>query len=73
MNGAFVTALVALAAIAAVSEILEQQSIGESRWVVLDQRLNPLEQQVIYANLQVAERIVGELAERYVAGAEPSA
>lgn len=73
MNGAFVTALVPLAAIAAVSEILKQQSMEESRWVVLDQRLRPLEQQVIYANPQVAERIVGELAERYAAGSGPSA
>jgi serine/threonine-protein kinase len=73
MNGAFVTALVPLAAIAAVSEILKQQSMEESRWVVLDQQLRPLEQQVIYANPQVAERIVGELAERYAAGSGPSA
>jgi hypothetical protein len=73
MNGAFVTALVPLAAIAAVSEILKQQSMEESRWVVLDQRLRPLEQQVIYANPQVAERIVRELAERYAAGSGPSA
>ncbi|TXL70490.1 protein kinase [Vineibacter terrae] len=73
MNGAFVTALVPLAAIAAVSEILKQQSMEESRWVVLDQRLRPLEQQVIYANPQMAERIVGELAERYAAGSGPSA
>ncbi len=73
MNGAFVTALVPLAAIAAVSDILKQQSMEESRWVVLDQRLHPLEQQVIYANPQVAERIVGELAERYAAGSGPSA
>jgi eukaryotic-like serine/threonine-protein kinase len=64
---------VPLAAIAAVSEILKQQSMEESRWVVLDQRLSPLEQQVIYANPQEAERIVGELAERYPAGSEPSA
>lgn len=73
MNGAFVTALVPLAAISAVSEILKQQSMEESRWVVLDQRLRPLEQRVIYANAQMAERIVGELAERYAAESGPSA
>lgn len=72
MNVAFVTALVPLAAIAAVSDILKQQSMEESRWVVLDQRLCPLEQQVIHANPQEAERIVGELAERYAAGSGPS-
>jgi serine/threonine protein kinase len=65
MNGAFVTALVPLAAIAAISEILMHQSMEDSRWVVLDQSLRPLEQQVIYANPQEAERIVGELANRY--------
>ncbi|MHC8334150.1 serine/threonine-protein kinase [Pseudomonas sp. LB3P25] len=68
MNGTFVTALVPLAAIAAVSEILKQQSMEESRWVVLDQQLRPLEQQVIYANPQEAERIVRELAERHPTG-----
>lgn len=73
MNEAFVTALVPLAAIAAVSDILKQQSMEESRWVVLDQQLRPLEQQVIYPNPQVAEQIIGELAERYAAGPELSA
>ncbi|GLK61023.1 hypothetical protein GCM10017624_31860 [Azotobacter vinelandii] len=68
MNGAFVTVLVPLAAIAAVSEILKQQSMEQSRWVVLNQQLRPLEQQVICANAQEAERIVSVLAERYAAG-----
>ncbi|BDB25508.1 protein kinase [Cupriavidus sp. P-10] len=72
MNGAFVTALVPLAAIASISEILTQQSMEQSRWVILDQRLRPLEQQVIYANPQEAERIVGELADRYAFGSGPS-
>lgn len=70
MNDAFVTTLVPLAAIAAVSDILKQQSMEESRWVVMDQQLHPLEQQVICANPQVAERIVGELAERYAPDSE---
>ena len=73
IKGAFVTALVPLAAIATVSEILNQQSMEESRWVVLDQRLRPLEQNIIYANPQEAERIVSELAERYTAGSRPFA
>lgn len=71
MNGAFVTALVPLAALAAISDILNQQSMEQARWVVLDQQLQPLEQQVIYANPQEAERIVGELAQRYATGSGP--
>jgi hypothetical protein len=67
MNEAFVTALVPLAAIAAISEILKQQSMEESRWVVLDQLLRPLEQDVIYANAQEAEGVVGRLAKHYAA------
>jgi len=65
MNGTFVTALVPLSAIAAVSDILEGQSMEECRWVVLDQQLSSLEQQVIYANPQEAERIIEEIAKRY--------
>lgn len=65
MNGAFVTALVPLAAIAAISDILNQQSMEQARWVVLNQQLLPLEQAVIYANPQEAERIIGRLAQRY--------
>lgn len=69
MNGAFVTALVPLSAIAAMSDILHEKSMEQARWVVLDQRLNPLEQEVIYANPHEAERIVGELAARHATGA----
>ena len=50
MNGAFVTALVPLEAIVAISDILNQQSMEQARWVVLDQQLLPLEQAVIQAN-----------------------
>ncbi|MBO9873524.1 MULTISPECIES: serine/threonine protein kinase [Xanthomonas] len=65
MSDTFVTAIVPLSAISAVSDILNQQSMEESRWVVLNQQLRPLEQQVIHANPREAERIVGELAQRY--------
>lgn len=65
MNGAFVTALVPLAAISAISDILNQQSMEQARWVVLNQQLSPLEQAVIYANPQEAERIIGRLAQQY--------
>jgi hypothetical protein len=68
MNGAFVTALVPLSAIDAMSDILHKKSMEQARWVVLDQSLNPLEQDVIYANPQEAERIVGELAARHATG-----
>lgn len=73
MNGAFVTALVPLSAINAISEILTQQSMERPRWLVLDQKLRPLEQQVIHANPQGAEIAVGELAKRYGTGTGPSA
>lgn len=64
----FVTALVPLSAFTAISDILAQQAMEESRWVVLDQTLHPMEQKVIYANPQEAERIVGDLVARYPAG-----
>jgi eukaryotic-like serine/threonine-protein kinase len=73
LNEAFVTALVPLMAIAAISEILKQQSMEESRWVVLDKQLHALEQQVIYANAQEGEIIVGKLAKHYAASAGSSA
>lgn len=60
MNGSFVTALLPLAAIVAISDILTQQSMERSRWVVLDQQLRPLDQRVIHANPQEAERIVDQ-------------
>lgn len=71
MSGNFVTALVPLSAINAISKILAQQSMEDSRWVVLDQQLHPVEQQVIYANAQEAERIMGELVVRYPADLKP--
>jgi len=71
MNGAFVTALVPIAAFTKISNILDQQSMEDARWIVLDQQLQPLDQQVIYANPQVAERIISDLAQRYATGAGP--
>jgi serine/threonine-protein kinase len=73
MNEALVTALAPLAVIAAVCQILKQQSMEESHWVVLDQRLRSLEQQVIYANPQATEWILGGLAERCASTSGPSA
>lgn len=70
MSGAFVTALVPLAEISAISDILNQKSMEQARWVVLDKHLLPLEQQVIHANAQEAERIVDELAKRYAKSTE---
>lgn len=68
MSGNFVIALVPLSVITAISDILAQQSMEECRWVVLDQGLHPMEQQVVYANPQEAERIVGGLVDCYPAG-----
>jgi hypothetical protein len=51
----------------AVSDILELKSMEEFRWVLLDQRVRPHEQQVACANSHVAQRILGEPAERYAA------
>ncbi|HGM5513818.1 TPA: serine/threonine protein kinase [Stenotrophomonas maltophilia] len=65
VNGTFVTALIPLSALSNISDILDHESMEESRWVVLDQQLHPLEQRVVYANAQEAERIVTELAQRY--------
>ena len=65
VNGAFVTALVPLSAVAAISDILHEKSMEQARWVVINQGLNALEQEVIYANPQEAERIVCELADRH--------
>lgn len=65
MNTTFVTALVPLSQLLQVSEILNGASMETSRWVVLDEDLHALQEAVIYANPQVAERIVGELSTQY--------
>lgn len=68
MNAAFVTALVPLAQIAEVSDVLDGQSMERSRWVVLDADLHPLEQQVIHANGEGGESTMLALADRYPPG-----
>lgn len=68
MNAAFVTALVPLAQIAEVSDVLDGQSMERSRWVVLDADLHPLEQQVIHANDEWGESTILALADRYPPG-----
>jgi serine/threonine-protein kinase len=68
INAAFITALVPLAQLASISNILDHTSMEESRWVVLDSNLKPLEHAVIYANAQEGERIVSDLAKRYRGG-----
>jgi len=65
MTRTFVVALLPLAAIAAVSGVLDEQSMETARWVILDRQLRPLEQQTIYANSNEGERIIGGLAARY--------
>ena len=65
MNAAFVTALIPLAQIAEVSDVLDGQSMERSWWVVLDADLHSLEQQVIHANGQGGESTMLALARRY--------
>ena len=65
INSAFVLALVQLPQIAAVTSILNNESMERSRWIVFDLDLEPLEQAVIRANPQDGERIAHELANRF--------
>lgn len=65
MNDAFVTALVPLASIISISDVLSDLSMETARWVILDERLQTLEQAVIYANAQEGERIITNLAQKY--------
>ena len=65
MNDAFVTALVPLASIMSISEVFSKVSMETARWVILDKRLQPLEQAVIYPNPQEGERIITEIAQKY--------
>ena len=52
INAAFAVALVPLSQVAAVTAILEHESMESSRWIVFDPDLKPLEQKVIHANPQ---------------------
>ena len=61
----FVLALVKLSQVATVTAILENESMESSRWIVFNPDLEPLEQAVIYANPQEAERIARDLANRF--------
>jgi serine/threonine-protein kinase len=65
MNAAFVTALVPLSQLATISKVLDDQSMEQSRWVILDSALHSLEQSVIYANPQEGERIMADLSKRH--------
>ena len=65
INAAFVLALVQLPQVAAVTSILNNESMERSRWIVFDLDLEPLEQAVILANPQDGERIARELANRF--------
>jgi len=66
MNGAFVTALIPLSEIDKISDILNQKSMERSRWLILNRQLKPLQQDVIHANPQGAEKIIESLAEKYM-------
>ena len=65
INASFVVALVQLSKVSAVSNVLEDQSMESSRWIIFSVDLEPLEQAVIYANPQVGERIALELAQQF--------
>ena len=65
INAAFAVALVPLSQVAAVTAILEHESMERSRWIVFDPDLEPLEQKVIHANPQGGERAALDLAKRY--------
>jgi serine/threonine-protein kinase len=65
LAASFVIALVPIEQFRRVSSILEDQSMENARWVILDDQLNSLEQAVVYANPQVAEGIAARLAEQY--------
>ena len=65
INAAFIVALVPLSQVAAVTKILDNESMESSRWIVFDPHLDPLEQQVIRANPKEGERIALDLANRF--------
>ena len=65
INASFTVALVPLSQVAAVTAILEDESMERSRWIVFDRDLEPLEQKVIHANPQGGERVSLDLARRY--------
>ena len=65
INAAFVLALVPLSQVAAVTDILETESMERPRWIVFNPDLEPLEQAVIHANPEEGERIAFDLASRF--------
>ena len=65
INVAFVVALVPLSQVAAVTAILEHESMERSRWIVFNTDLEPCEQAVIHANPQGGERTALDLANRF--------
>lgn len=65
INGSFTVALVPLSQVAAVTAILEDESMERSRWIVFNRDLEPLEQKVIYANPEEGEQTALDLARRY--------
>jgi serine/threonine-protein kinase len=64
---AFVVALIPISQVRAISDVLNNRSMEESRWVIFDADRNALEQAVIYANPQEGERIALDLADRFSA------
>ena len=65
LRASFVLALVQLSQVTAVTAILQNESMENSRWILFNPDLQPLEQAVIYANPQEGERIARDLANRF--------
>ena len=65
INAAFIVALVPLSQVAVVTDILNNESMESARWIVFDQDLVPIKQEVIYANPQEGERIATKLASQF--------
>ncbi|WP_158087357.1 protein kinase domain-containing protein [Pantoea rwandensis] len=65
MNENFTTALVPIEDFSNYSQCLEAESMETARWVLLDRSLNFIDQKVIYANSEEAEKIMENLTHKF--------
>jgi serine/threonine-protein kinase len=65
MNAAFVTALVPLSQLDGVTDLLDDKSMEQARWIVFDSALQPKEEAIVYPNAQEGERTIKRLAASY--------
>ncbi len=54
-----------LSQVAAVTAVLKNESMENSRWILFNPDLEPLEHDVIYANSQEGELIAHDLVSRF--------